>query len=137
MSLVFTNQADVWLGRITVGVILLASLGLAGLYYYGPPEYTRIGYAPVQPVAFSHEQHAGRLGMSCLYCHTGVEDSAVARIPSTQACMNCHQTIKADSSQLARSVGRAAIRFPGCGFIRRRITSSSTTRSTSDAEWVA
>jgi hypothetical protein len=73
---------------------------VAGLYYYGPPEYTRVGYAPVQPVAFSHEQHAGQLGMSCLYCHTGVEDSPVAKIPSTQTCMNCHQLIKSDSAQL-------------------------------------
>jgi hypothetical protein len=70
------------------------------MYYYGPPEYTRVGYAPVQPVAFSHEQHAGQLGMSCLYCHTGVEESPVAKIPSTQTCMNCHQIIKSDSSQL-------------------------------------
>jgi hypothetical protein len=38
--------------------------------------------------------------MSCLYCHTGVEESSAAKIPSTQTCMNCHQTIKADSPLL-------------------------------------
>jgi hypothetical protein len=84
-----------------VGVSLSAGLILAGVYYYGPPEYTRVGYAPVQPVPFSHEQHAGRLGISCLYCHTGVEESSVAKIPPTQTCMNCHQIIKPDSPQLA------------------------------------
>ena len=62
MSLVFTKQADVWLGRFTVGAILLTGLGIAGLYYYGPPEYTRVGYAPVQPVPFSHAQHVGSTG---------------------------------------------------------------------------
>jgi len=101
LSLVFTKQADVWLGRITVGVILLAILGLAGLYYYGPPEYTRVGYRPVQPVAFSHAQHVGQLGMSCLFCHTNVEESPHANIPPTQTCINCHQHIKPDSPKLA------------------------------------
>jgi len=101
LSLVFTKQADVWLARIAVGVILLAGLGLAGLYYYGPPEYTRVGYAPVQPVAFSHAQHVGQLGMSCLYCHVNVEESPHANIPPTQTCITCHQHIKADSPKLA------------------------------------
>ncbi len=101
MPLVFTHEADRRLRRLVIGVVLSAALGLAGLYYYGPPEYTRVGYAPKQPVPFSHEQHTGRLGISCLYCHTGVEESSVAKIPPTQTCMNCHQTIKPDSPQLA------------------------------------
>jgi Cytochrome c7 and related cytochrome c len=96
----FTRQADIRLRRIAVAFLLLTALGLTGLYYYGPPEYTRVGYAPTQPVPFSHEQHAGRLGMSCLYCHNGAEDSPVAKIPATQTCMNCHQTIKSDSPKL-------------------------------------
>ena len=97
---VFTERADVWLGRFAVGVVLATVLGLVGLYYYGPPDYTNVGYAPTQPVAFSHAQHAGQLGLSCLYCHTGVQESSVAKIPSTQTCMNCHQAIKADSPKL-------------------------------------
>jgi hypothetical protein len=84
-----------------VGVLLSAVLGLVALYYYAPQQYTRVGYAPVQPVAFSHAQHAGQLGLSCLYCHTGVEESSVAKIPPSQTCMNCHQAIKADSPKLA------------------------------------
>jgi hypothetical protein len=82
-------------------MILSTLVGLAGLYYYASPEYTRVGYAPAQPVKFSHEQHAGQLKMSCLYCHAGVEESSAAKVPPTQTCMNCHQTIKADSPQLA------------------------------------
>ena len=101
MSLVFTKQADVWIGRVTVGVFLLTGLGIAGLYYYGPPEYTRVGYAPMQPVAFSHAQHVGQLGMSCLFCHTNVEESPHANIPPTQTCITCHSLIKPDSPKLA------------------------------------
>ena len=56
---------------------------------------------------FSHAQHAGQLGLSCLYCHTGVEESSVAKIPPTQTCMNCHQAIKADSPQARGWSGRA------------------------------
>jgi hypothetical protein len=97
---IFNRQADLWLGRAIVALLLSSILVLAGLYYYGPPEYTRVGYAPIQPVKFSHEQHAGRLKMSCLYCHTGAEESSAAKIPPTQTCMNCHQAIKPDSPQL-------------------------------------
>jgi hypothetical protein len=74
---------------------------MAGLYYYGPPEYTRVGYAPIQPVPFSHAQHVGQLGMSCLFCHGNAEESPHANIPSTQFCMTCHQLIKTDSPKLA------------------------------------
>jgi hypothetical protein len=84
-----------------VGLLLAAVMGLVTLYYYAPQQYTRVGYAPIQPVAFSHAQHAGQLGLSCLYCHTGVEESSVAKIPPSQTCMNCHQAIKADSPKLA------------------------------------
>jgi hypothetical protein len=101
LSLVFTPQADAWLRRAAVGLILTAVLGVAGLYYYGPPEYTRVGYAPIQPLPFSHAQHVGQLGMSCLYCHSSVEESPSAKVPPTQTCMNCHQEIKANSPLLA------------------------------------
>jgi hypothetical protein len=101
LALVFTRRADDLLRRVLVGVVLSVGLALAGLYYYGPPQYTRVGYAPAQPVPFSHQQHSGRLGLSCLYCHTGVEESSAAKIPPTQTCMNCHQAIKPDSPQLA------------------------------------
>ena len=44
-----------------------------------------------QPVPFSHKHHVSELGIDCRYCHTGVETSAVAGIPPTKTCMNCHQ----------------------------------------------
>lgn len=101
LALVFSKRSDLWLGRAAVGLILASGLGVAGAYYYGPPQYTRVGYAPSQPVAFSHAQHVGQLGMSCLYCHTNVEESPFSNVPSTQTCMNCHAQIKANSPKLA------------------------------------
>ena len=37
LSLIFTRQADAWLRRITVGAVFSTVLGVAGLYYFGPP----------------------------------------------------------------------------------------------------
>lgn len=65
------------------------------------PQTLAVGYAPQQPVPFSHALHVGELGMDCRYCHSTVENAAFAAIPSTQTCMNCHAAISADVSTLA------------------------------------
>jgi len=51
------------------------------------------GYKPEQPIAYSHETHAGKLGVDCVYCHTGALQSRSAMIPSANVCMNCHKAI--------------------------------------------
>ncbi len=51
------------------------------------------GYAPEQPIAFSHRLHAGEMGMDCQYCHYGARWSRHAGIPPTGLCMNCHTTV--------------------------------------------
>jgi hypothetical protein len=50
---------------------------------------------------FSHNLHAGQLGMDCRYCHTGVDKSKTSVIPTAQTCMNCHNQVKPDSPLLA------------------------------------
>ncbi len=64
------------------------------------PVTTDVGYAPVQPVEYSHALHAGDLGIDCRYCHTTVENAGFAAIPPTQTCMNCHSHIFTDSEKL-------------------------------------
>jgi len=64
------------------------------------PKTTDVGYAPVQPVPYSHAVHVGQLGIDCRYCHTTVEETAHAAIPPTQTCMNCHTGIRANSEKL-------------------------------------
>lgn len=59
-------------------------------------------YQPVQPVAFSHATHAGKLGMDCRYCHNTVEVASHAAVPPTQTCMNCHTQIHRESPKLAK-----------------------------------
>lgn len=53
-----------------------------------------------QPVPFSHKHHVSGLGIDCRYCHTAVEQSAFAGIPSTATCMNCHSQIWTNSPML-------------------------------------
>ncbi len=52
------------------------------------------GYAPTQPIKFSHETHAGLHKIDCEYCHDGARRSKHAVIPAMNTCMNCHSAIK-------------------------------------------
>ncbi len=51
------------------------------------------GYAPEQPIKFSHKIHAGDDGIDCIYCHFGAEKGKTAGIPPVNVCMNCHRGI--------------------------------------------
>jgi tellurite resistance protein TehA-like permease len=88
--------------------VLLALLGvLIGAGCDG--SFTNQGYAPEQPVAFSHAQHAGELKIGCLYCHFGAERSRHAGVPPVNVCMNCHAEVKKSSPEiqkLARATAR-------------------------------
>ncbi len=51
------------------------------------------GYAPIQPLSFSHKIHAGDNKIPCLYCHSNAERSSSATVPSMQTCMGCHNMV--------------------------------------------
>jgi hypothetical protein len=93
-----------WVNRLPLLLVVLGAGGSFGMigfvWYYFSPWYTDSGYAPVQPVPYSHKLHAGDLGMDCRYCHSNIERSPYANLPPTQTCMNCHATIKPDSPLL-------------------------------------
>ncbi len=55
------------------------------------------GYAPDQPIKFSHATHAGLQKIDCQYCHDGARRSKHAVIPSVNTCMNCHKAIEKGS----------------------------------------
>jgi len=55
------------------------------------------GYAPVQPIWFSHQVHAGQNGIDCEYCHVDARTSRHAGVPSLNVCMNCHTQVKEGS----------------------------------------
>ena len=101
MSNIFPPSANKLPLQIIVYLVVLSGILTAGATYYMTPKYTRVGYAPVQPVPYSHALHAGQLGIDCRYCHSNVEKSGVANLPTAQTCMNCHNQVKKDSPLLA------------------------------------
>ncbi|HEY5123205.1 MAG TPA: cytochrome c3 family protein [Ignavibacteria bacterium] len=64
-------------------IIFIAVLAFTVTYYASYAERNGIGYAPEQPIAFSHALHAGTMQIDCKYCHVGVDKSRVVSIPST------------------------------------------------------
>ncbi|TFW29002.1 cytochrome c3 family protein [Massilia horti] len=54
-----------------------------------------------QPIRFSHQHHAGDDGIDCRYCHTSVEKSRFAGLPSTDICLTCHSQLFRDAPALA------------------------------------
>jgi hypothetical protein len=83
----------------TVFIILTS---FAVTYFVAKPERDGVGYAPEQPIKFSHRVHAGDMGIDCQYCHTSVETSRHATIPSADVCMNCHAVAKTDSPEIVK-----------------------------------
>ena len=84
-------------GAATVGGGVLTG----AIWYYASPANLQVGYAPEQPVPYSHRLHAGEMGMDCRYCHANVERSHEAMVPPTQTCMGCHAQVHTESARLA------------------------------------
>jgi len=68
--------------------------------YYFSPHHLQVGYAPEQPVPYSHRLHVRELGLDCRYCHASVETSQEAMVPPTQTCMGCHSLVWTESARL-------------------------------------
>ena len=65
-------------------------------------EPTNQGYAPPQPVSYSHAVHAGGLRIPCLYCHYGAERGRHAGIPPASVCLNCHRQVLPDHPEVRK-----------------------------------
>ena len=77
---------------LVVSIFLLLS---AGYFAYGWMMQVGMdqGYAPVQPIHYSHKIHAGDNEIDCNYCHSSARKSKHSGIPSLNVCMNCHKNI--------------------------------------------
>ena len=101
MAQIFPRSANRAPLFLALAALVLPAAAVAGVWYWFSPRFTDVGYRPTQPVPYSHRLHAGELRIDCRYCHASVEVSAVANVPPTQACMNCHRVVKVDSAALA------------------------------------
>ncbi|NNM30242.1 MAG: cytochrome c3 family protein, partial [Akkermansiaceae bacterium] len=64
------------------------------------PKALRVGYMPSQPIPYDHALHVEQLGMDCRYCHSFVEHSGHANVPTASVCWNCHQHVAKGSPKL-------------------------------------
>jgi hypothetical protein len=101
MSQIFHHSTNTIAKASIFGALFAVGGGLWLLLQVNRTPYvTQANVARDQPVPFSHQHHVGGMGLDCRYCHTSVEKSAVAGVPPTKTCMNCHAQIWADSPTL-------------------------------------
>ncbi len=99
MAGIFSKQFDRRVHTL-MGVILLATvIGVCFSLYALWPANVEAGYAPEQPIHYSHQLHAGTLQIKCRYCHYNVDREAHVAIPSVAICMNCHKEVQNKDSQ--------------------------------------
>ena len=112
MSAIFPKWTNRLPLLVITGGILVGGALVAGAWYYLTPKYSRVGYKPIQPVAFSHNTHAAQLGIDCRYCHDDVEKSWYSNVPASGTCMNCHNQVLKDDPRLAQVRDSAATGKP-------------------------
>ena len=88
---------------LIVAALFLTTVVAAGLV---ARELSRVGihqgYAPEQPIAFSHKLHAGDSQIPCLYCHFGARTSRHAGVPPLNVCMNCHSVMTSQTIEIEK-----------------------------------
>lgn len=95
---------------VVMTLFAVAIIGLIGATWFYKFSITEVGvqkgYAPEQPIKFSHKIHAGDNAIDCKYCHSTVESSKQASIPALNTCMNCHKGIQTyeGNEELAKEI---------------------------------
>jgi len=102
MAQIFPRSSNA-LARVTLLGAILGPLGALSVLWLlaRSPYVTGVGTPIDQPIPFSHKHHVGDDGIACEYCHTTVQSSAFAGMPSTETCMNCHAQVWSQSDTLA------------------------------------
>ena len=94
-----------------VGVLAGLVTVIGVVWYYFTPKFWRVGYMPTQPGSgFSHQIHAGKLGLDCRYCHSHIEESAEANVPSVSTCNGCHAVGRVNDILYAKAANVQFIR---------------------------
>jgi hypothetical protein len=85
---------------ILAGLILLAVITAAVIWYLHSPTFNKVGQTIGQPVPFPHSFHVQVVGLNCRYCHASVDKSSFADLPPTETCMSCHSQVALQSPLL-------------------------------------
>lgn len=101
MAQIFHRSTNT-ISKVTIygAVFILCGLGYIFYEVNQSAYYSYIHVARQQPVPFSHKHHVTDDGIDCRYCHTLVEKSPYAGLPTTHICMSCHSKLWLNSSML-------------------------------------
>lgn len=88
------------LGLVLAGLLVLG-VPLLLMAWVRTPQVTGVGDPVQQPVLFDHRHHVVDDGIECMYCHSTVDRSPAAGMPTTARCMGCHSQVWNDSPLLA------------------------------------
>jgi Cytochrome c7 and related cytochrome c len=103
-------------------IFILGAIAVLAGAAVAVPRVMRIGmqqgYAPAQPIAFSHKLHAGDNQVPCLYCHSAARTSRHAGIPSSSVCMNCHSMMERQTAALERVIEAAQLDRPLVSWVK-------------------
>jgi len=96
----FSRSAVLFVKLILLGLLGAIATWIA-LARWSMAPHNAVAAPIAQPIPFSHKHHVADDGIDCRYCHTAVENSATAGMPSTQVCLSCHSQLFVDSPLLA------------------------------------
>ncbi len=85
----------------TLIVTLIFLLSLTLLAFQSRPEPPSTS-DPVH-IAFPHSSHLNA-GITCLFCHPGATERAVAGLPSTEKCVGCHRHIEVTDTKAQTTI---------------------------------
>ncbi len=83
-------------------VVLLVVCGIGYGVYWFRFAFIDQGYAPSQPIAYSHKLHAGELKIDCKYCHFNAARGRVAGVPPMSVCIGCHRQVATDKPEIQK-----------------------------------
>ncbi len=94
MSALFPRWTNTF-SRLSLAFVLALPVAVIAflMIYVRSPLGTGQWQPVAQPVQFDHRHHVTDDGIDCRYCHSTVERSPHAGVPSTAVCMGCHSQI--------------------------------------------
>ena len=113
MPQIFRPYANTVMRVVLSAIVVLPIAFMAGAYaVMRSPYMTGENITVKQPLPFSHQHHAGQLGLDCRYCHAATERSALASLPPTHTCITCHSQLYTEQPMLRPVVESYAKRKP-------------------------
>lgn len=100
MAQAFSEPEVLAIKLLFLAALMLSAAAVAVARWRMSPE-NALDQPVEQPIPFSHKHHVGDDGIDCRYCHTSVEKSSFAGLPSTQICLTCHAQLYRDAPMLA------------------------------------